>query len=67
MTETISQKDILFELQAIKKDLAYIKNHMVDVDSMLIGGEETRLNESLEEHGKRKTSSINDFEKEMNC
>lgn len=58
-------KQILMELEAIRKDLDYIKGHMVDVDTILTPEEEERLEESLTDYKTRKTTSIEDFEKEM--
>jgi hypothetical protein len=64
MVQTTS-KDVLEELKAIRRDLLYIKKHMVDVDTILTAEEEKILEESLEEHKKGKTTSLKDFEKEL--
>jgi len=58
-------KQILKELKAIRTELDYIKEHMVDVDTVLTAEEEERLNESLEDFKAEKTTSLTDFEKEM--
>ena len=55
---------IINKLDLIKAELDYIKNHMVDVDTILTSQEESRLNESLEEFSKGKTSSLEEVEKE---
>ena len=56
-------KGLVDELKAIKKDLAYIKEHMVDVDMVLTPVEERRLESSLEEYRKGKTTKLEDFER----
>jgi hypothetical protein len=55
MVQTTS-KDILEELKVIRRDLLYIKKHMVDVDTILNPGEEKILEESLEEYKKKKNN-----------
>ena len=42
-----------------------IKEHMVDVDTVLTPDEKERLEESLEDFEEGKTTSLEDFEKEM--
>lgn len=56
---------IMEELKEIKIDLHYIKDHMVDVDTILTPKEEERLEESLQEFKERKTTSLSEFEEEM--
>lgn len=56
---------VLKKLDTIKTELNYIKEHMVDVDTLLTPEEEERLEESLQEFKSRKTASLQDFEKEM--
>ena len=58
-------QQILNELRTIKIDIEFIKQNVVDVDSVLTSGEEERLNESLEEFERGKTISIVEFEKEI--
>lgn len=58
-------KEITKELKAIRKDLNYIKIHMVDADTILTPEEETRLEESLKEYKEGKATRLEDFEKEM--
>ena len=57
-------KEVVEELKAIRKDLDYIKEHMVDVDTILTPAEEARLEESLKEYKEGKTTLLEDFEKE---
>ncbi|PIO04294.1 hypothetical protein COT48_01190, partial [Candidatus Woesearchaeota archaeon CG08_land_8_20_14_0_20_47_9] len=63
--ETTISKEILKDLKVIKKDLGFIKAHMIDADVILTPKEEARLEESLEEYRKGKTVSLEAFEKEM--
>ena len=58
-------KELVEELKAIRRDLDYIKTHMVDVDCILTPEEEARLEKSLDEHRKGKTIRLEDFEKSM--
>jgi hypothetical protein len=58
-------KELVEEIRAIRKDLDYIKAHMVDVDSILTPEEEVRLEKSLEEHKKGKSIRLEDFEKSI--
>ena len=57
---------IVKELKIIRADLDYIKEHMVDVDTILAPMEEVRLEESLREYKEGKTTRIEDFEREIN-
>jgi hypothetical protein len=53
------------ELRMIRKDLDYIKEHMIDTDSFLTENEAKELDESLERFRKGKATKLEDFEKEM--
>ncbi len=55
---------ILQELKVIKKDLDYIKEHMIDVDIILTHEEETELEESLKELEEGKTFSFDIIKKD---
>lgn len=63
MPEAISPEVVMSELKSIKEELDFIKKHMVDVDSLLIGDEEARLEESLKEYREGKAVSLEEFEK----
>ena len=63
MTNEIKQ--VMEKLGYIKSDLDFIKKHMVDADTILTFREEERLEESLEDFKKGKTTSLENFEKEM--
>ena len=55
---------ILEELKVIKKDLDYIKEHMVDADTILTPEEEIELDESLKELEEGKTFSFDSIRKD---
>ncbi|PKP60196.1 MAG: hypothetical protein CVT88_03575 [Candidatus Altiarchaeales archaeon HGW-Altiarchaeales-1] len=65
MTYVLVTEEITTVLMAIRNDLEYIKAHMVDADTILTPDEEINLEESLEEHNKKKTILLEDFEKEI--
>lgn len=56
---------VIQKLDVIKTEIDYIKEHMVDIDTILTPDEESRLNESLKEFKQGKTTSLQDFEREM--
>ena len=58
MSEAINSNEIKHELRAIREDLDFIKNHMVDIDSILT--EEDYL--SLQEYRKQKDSVLTSHE-----
>ena len=62
---TTETKQILEKLDAIKSELDFIKKHMVDVDTILTHDEEERLEESLRDLKEGRTTSLEDFEKEI--
>lgn len=59
-----SERLIIDKLNMIKAELDYIKEHMVDVDTILTLEEEKRLDESLKESREGKTISLEELEKE---
>jgi hypothetical protein len=65
MTEAMDARIVADELKAIREDLEYIKQHMVNADTILSTEEEARLEKSLKEHSEGKTVKLKDFEKKM--
>ena len=57
-------KQILSKLDTIKSDIDYIKEHMVDVDSILTKDEEAILDKGLREYEEGKTISLDEFKKQ---
>lgn len=65
MSEVTIPEKFADELKAIREDLDYIKEHMIDVDMILTNEEVARLKESLEEYKDGKAIPLEDFEKEI--
>lgn len=63
MPTTTVQSELIEEIKAIRKDLDYIKENMIDKDMILTPEEEERLDKSIEEYNKGKAISLEDFEK----
>jgi len=61
----IIEKEIWEELKVIRRELEYIKEHMVDVDTVLTREEERILDESLREFEEGEATKLEDFEKEL--
>ena len=64
MSETANQ-EILQELKNIKKELDFIKDHMVDVDTLMTAEEEQQFQKAMKEHKEGKTTSLGDLKKEL--
>jgi hypothetical protein len=54
------------ELKAIRTELAYIKAHMVDADTLLTSEEEELLEKSLRVFEKGEVTRLEDLENEVN-
>ncbi len=61
----IIEKEIWEELKVIRRELEYIKEHMVDVDTVLTQEEERILDDSLREFEEGEATKLEDFEKEL--
>ena len=61
----IIEKEIWEELKVIRRELEYIKEHMVDVDMVLTQEEERIVDESLREFEEGEATKLEDFEKEL--
>tara|TARA_Y100000310_G_scaffold29928_1_gene28442 strand:- start:1318 stop:1521 length:204 start_codon:yes stop_codon:yes gene_type:complete len=62
---TSEAKEILGKLDAIKSELDYIKEHMVDSDSILTEEDKKDLANAREEYKKGETTSLEELEKEL--
>ncbi len=58
-------KIIMKELKKIKKDLKYIKEHMVDVDTILTADEEALLSTAKKEYDEGKTVHLEDIKRDL--
>lgn len=54
----IGEKAIATELKAIRKELEYIRKHMVDIDMILTPEEGARLEIAIKEFREGKTRSL---------
>jgi len=61
MSEAALTKEIVGELKAIRQELVYIKEHMVDADSILTSEEQARLDESIKSHREGRSVKLQDF------
>jgi len=53
------------EILALRKEVQFIKNRMIDIDLIMTSGEEDALEKSIEEHKKGKTKKFEDLKKEI--
>lgn len=60
----MANEQLLKELKEIKTDLDFIKEHMVDVDTVLTPEEELELEKSLEELKEGRTFSLDTIKKD---
>lgn len=60
----IGEKAIATELKAIRKELEYIRKHMVDVDMILTPEEDARLEIAIKEFKEGKTRSLDELERD---
>jgi len=58
-------QEILRKLDKIQIDINFIKNNMIDVDCVLTDEEKNELEEARKEHERGETTSLEDFEKEI--
>ena len=65
MPEAINSREIIHELRAIRDDLEFIKNHMVDVDSIMTEDDYLSLNEFGAEKKIGKLTSHEELKREM--
>lgn len=65
MAETVNMEKMYHELLALRKEVQFIKNRMIEIEVVMAPEEEVRLEEALEEHRKGKTKRVEDFRKEL--
>jgi len=64
-SETISCQTISQELKEIRKELKFIKEHMIDVDMIVTPEEETEIREAMDEYQAGKSIAFDELEKEL--
>jgi len=57
-------REILNELRTINVNIEFIKEHMIDADTILMPEEEEKLNKSVEEFRNGKTTPLIMFKRE---
>ena len=62
---TVTLETIHKDLESLKKEIIEIKEHMVDVDTILTPEEERELNKSIKNYKKGKTKDFNIIKKEI--
>lgn len=65
MAEIINMEKMYKEILALRKEVQFIKNRMVDIDLVMTSEEEVVLGEALEEHRKGKTKKVEELKKEL--
>jgi len=58
-------EQIVEELRAIRRDIDYIKTHMVDADTVLSKKDKESIRKALLEHRQGKTIPLEEFEKKQ--
>ena len=64
MAETMNLQ-ITEELKAIRKDLAFIKTHMFDPDTIMSLEEERRFEQAMQELKEKKTTPLSKLKKQL--
>lgn len=65
LIDSMAQTEIVNELKSIKKDISFIKKHMVDVDSILTEDDYLALQEYRKEKNANKLTSHAKLKKEL--
>ena len=65
MLETINSREIVHELRAIREDIDFIKDHMVDIDSIMTEDDYLSLNEYRDEKLSGKLTSHEELKREI--
>ncbi len=65
MSEVDFERRIIHELEIIKAELINIKEHMVDVDTILSEEERMLVEESFEHEKEKKLVSLSEFKKNL--
>lgn len=65
MAETVNMDKMYRELLALRKEVQFIKDRMVEIEIVMTPQEEARLEESLEKHKKGKTKRLEDLKEEL--
>ena len=64
MVESVTLNQIFNELKNLKKEVDYIKNHMIDIEVIFTKDEEYEFDESLKELEEGRTFSFEEIKKD---
>jgi hypothetical protein len=64
MEETVNMEKMYGELLALRKEVHFIKTHMVDADTILTDEENSELDVSLKELEEGRASSLEDIKRD---
>mgnify|MGYP001568706396 CR=1 FL=1 len=64
-TYGMAETEVLQQLNAIQSDIEYIKEHMVDVDTILTEDDKNALLKARKEHKEGKTIKLEDLKREL--
>ena len=65
MPEAINSGEIVHELRSIREDLDFIKDHMVDIDSIMTEDDYLSLNEYRDEKSSGRLTSHEELKREI--
>ena len=65
MAEIINVEKIYREILALRKEVQLIKNHMVDIDTIMTTEEEEKFERAMKDYKDGKTISLEDLKKEL--
>jgi hypothetical protein len=65
MTEAKTIQSIYDELQELRKEIKFIKNHMFDPDTIMTIEESRRFEQSMKELEEGKTTPLSEIKKEL--
>ena len=65
MTETATIEKIHHDLESLRKDVVFIKEHMFDPDTIMTTEEAGRFEQSLKELKEGKTTPLSELKKEL--
>ncbi len=65
MTETVNMEKMYLELLALRKEVQFIKDRVVEIEVVMTPQEETLLEDALQAHKRGKTKKLEDFKKEL--
>ena len=65
MAETINMEKVYMEILALRREVQLIKNHMVDIDTIMTTEEEEKFERAMKDYKDGKTISLEDLKKEL--